>query len=44
MTRSAAGLVRHLQSRRTRTSGHPPSAPVRDRFSTAVALGWRPLS
>ncbi len=43
MTRSTAGLVRHLQTRRSRPTSHPPSAPVRDRFATAYALGWRPL-
>ena len=44
MTRSAARLVRHLQTQRTRAGVHPPPAPVRDRYSTAFALGWRPRS
>ena len=42
MTRSTARLVRHLQTTRTRPQSHPPSVPVRDRYSTAFALGWRP--
>jgi hypothetical protein len=43
MTRSTAALVRHLQTPRSRPSARPPSAPVRDRYSAAYALGWRPL-
>jgi hypothetical protein len=37
-------------SRTTRPAGHPrvrtlqpPPAPVRDRYTAALAVGWRPL-
>ncbi len=44
MSKSAVHLYRHLQSRRSRVEVHrPPAVPVRDRFATAHALGWRPL-
>ncbi len=43
MSRSAVHLYRHFQSRRSRSEGVRPTAvPVRDRFVTAHALGWRP--
>jgi hypothetical protein len=45
MSRSAVHLYRHIQAKRSRAEVVRQSAvPVRDRFATAHALGWRPLS
>jgi hypothetical protein len=44
MSRSTVHIYRHFQTRRSRAElAHPPAVPVRDRFTTAHALGWRPL-
>ena len=45
MSRSAIHLYRHFQTRRSRAEVvRQPAVPVRDRYATAHALGWRPLS